>query len=119
MWHSFTVDDEVGPLVVERDQDVHRRTLSYCVKHVSGRVYAEGSVPATPFDLDRWMKTLPQPWSAAMEATVFTGWTYDYFAARVVKKLERLEMDGLIHSDDGELRMTICPSGAIVPVRIG
>jgi hypothetical protein len=24
------------------------------------------------------MKTLPQPWSAAMEATMFTGWIYDY-----------------------------------------
>jgi hypothetical protein len=23
------------------------------------------------------MKTLPQPWTAAMEATVFTGWIYD------------------------------------------
>jgi transposase len=23
-------------------------------------------------------KTLPQPWTAAMEATVFTGWIYDY-----------------------------------------
>ena len=31
----------------------------------------------TRFDLDRWMKTLPQPWTAAMEATVFTGWIYD------------------------------------------
>src|SRR5260370_31014155 len=54
--------------------DVHKRTISYCVKDVSGRVYAEGSLPATRFDLDRWMKTLPQPWTAAMEATVFTGW---------------------------------------------
>ena len=25
-----------------------------------------------------WMKTLPQPWTAAMEATVFTGWIYDH-----------------------------------------
>jgi transposase len=58
--------------------DVHRRTISYCVKDVSGRVYAEGSVLATRFDLDRWMKTLPQPWTAAMEATVFTGWIYDH-----------------------------------------
>jgi transposase len=58
--------------------DVHNRTISYCVKEVSGRVYAEGSVPATRFDLDRWMKTLPQPWSAAMEATVFSGWIYDH-----------------------------------------
>jgi transposase len=33
--------------------DVHKRTISYCVKDVSGRVYAESSVPATRFDLDR------------------------------------------------------------------
>ena len=54
--------------------DVHKRTISYCVKDASGRVYTEGSLPATRFDLDRWMKTLPQPWTAAMEATVVTGW---------------------------------------------
>jgi len=29
-------------------------------------------------DLDRWIKTLPQPWTAAMEATVFIGWIYDH-----------------------------------------
>jgi len=27
-----------------------------CLKGVSGHVYAEGSFPATRFDLDRWMK---------------------------------------------------------------
>jgi transposase len=48
------------------------------VKDVSGRVYAEGSVPATCFDLDRWMKTLPGPWTAAMEATVFAEWIYSH-----------------------------------------
>ena len=58
--------------------DVHKRTISYCVKDASGRVYAEGSLPATRFDLDRWMKALPQPWTTAMEATVFTGWIYDH-----------------------------------------
>jgi transposase len=58
--------------------DVHKRTISYCVKDVAGRVFAEGKIPATRFDLDRWMKTLPQPWTAAMEATVFTGWIYDH-----------------------------------------
>ena len=58
--------------------DVHKRTISYCVKDVSGRVYAEDSVPATRIDLDLWMKTLPQAWSAAMEATMFTGWIYDH-----------------------------------------
>ncbi len=58
--------------------DVHKRTISYSVKDGSGTIHAEGTVPATRFDLDRWMKTLPQPWSAAMEATVFTGWIYDH-----------------------------------------
>jgi transposase len=58
--------------------DVHKRNISYCVKDSSGRVCAEGSLPATRFDLDRWMKALPQPWSAAMEATMFTGWIYDH-----------------------------------------
>jgi hypothetical protein len=27
--------------------DVHKRTINYCVKGASGRVYAEGLVPAT------------------------------------------------------------------------
>jgi len=58
--------------------DVHKRTICYCVKDGSGAIRAEGTIPATGFDLDRWMKTLPQPWTAAMEATVFTGWIYDH-----------------------------------------
>ncbi|WP_433966321.1 hypothetical protein [Tunturiibacter gelidiferens] len=24
------------------------------------------------------MKTLPQPWTVAMEATIFSGWIYDH-----------------------------------------
>jgi transposase len=58
--------------------DVHKRTISYCLKDGSGTIHAEGTIPATRFDLDRWLKTLPQPWTAAMEATVFTGWIYDH-----------------------------------------
>ena len=59
---------------------VHKRIIryNYCGKDSSGQIYAEGSLPATRYDLDRWMKTLPQPWSAAMEATMFTGWIYDH-----------------------------------------
>ena len=48
--------------------DVHKRKISYCVKDSGGKLHSEGSIPATRFDLDRWMKTLPQPWSAAMQA---------------------------------------------------
>ena len=58
--------------------DVHKRTISYCVKDGSGKVHSQGQIPATRYDLDRWMKTLPQPWSAALEATMFSGWIYDH-----------------------------------------
>src|ERR1700683_3341976 len=58
--------------------DVHKRKISYCVKDSSGRIHAEGSISATRLELDHWMRSLPQPWSAAMEATMFTGWIYDH-----------------------------------------
>ncbi len=58
--------------------DVHKKTISYCVKDGSGRIYGEGSIPATRLTLDLWMKTLPQPWTVAMEATIFTAWIYDH-----------------------------------------
>jgi transposase len=58
--------------------DVHKQKISCCVKDSGGKIYAEGWIPATRHDLDCWMKNLPQPWSAAMEATMFSGWVYDH-----------------------------------------
>jgi transposase len=58
--------------------DVHKKTISYCIKDVSGRVYRQGTIGATRGELDSWMKTLPQPWTVALEATIFTGWIYDH-----------------------------------------
>ena len=58
--------------------DVHKKTISYCVKDVSGRIQQEGKIGSTRRELDCWMKTLPQPWTVAMEATIFSGWIYDH-----------------------------------------
>ena len=58
--------------------DIHKKTISYCVKDTSGRIHQEGKIGATRRELDDWMKTLSQPWTVAMEATIFTGWIYDY-----------------------------------------
>jgi len=58
--------------------DVHKKTISYCVKDVSGRIQQEGKVGSTRRELDCWMKTLPQPWTVAMEATIFSSWIYDH-----------------------------------------
>jgi hypothetical protein len=55
-----------------------RKRSINCVKDGSGRIHAESKIPATRFDLDLWMKTLPRPWTVAMEATIFTGWIYDH-----------------------------------------
>jgi hypothetical protein len=57
--------------------DVHKKTISYCVKDASGRIHDEGVIGATRNDLDRWMKILPRPWTVVMEATIFAGWIYD------------------------------------------
>jgi transposase len=58
--------------------DVHKRTISYCVKDVAGKIHQEGKVGSTRRELDAWIRTLPQPRTIAMEATMFTGWIYDH-----------------------------------------
>lgn len=58
--------------------DVHKKTISYCMKDASGQVHRQGTIGATRNELDTWMGTLPQPWTVAMEATIFTGWIYDH-----------------------------------------
>src|SRR5947199_831489 len=65
--------------------DVHKKTISYCVKDASGQVNQEGKVGATRWELDDWIKTLPQPWTVAMEATIFTGWIYDHLLPHAVQ----------------------------------
>ena len=62
--------------------DIHKKTISYCVKDEGGRVCGEGTIAALRPTLDRWMETLPQPWTAAMEATMFTSWVYDHLLPR-------------------------------------
>ena len=57
--------------------DVHKKTISYCVKDAAGCVHQEGKVGATRRELDGCVRTLPQPCTMAMEATIFSGWIYD------------------------------------------
>jgi transposase len=58
--------------------DVHKKTISFCVKDAAGCVYQEGKIGATRNELDAWVRTLPQPRTVAMEATIFSGWIYDH-----------------------------------------
>jgi transposase len=58
--------------------DVHKKSISYCVKRADGVIEREGSVPALRAELSAWAKSLPQPWMGAMEATLFSDWIYDH-----------------------------------------
>ena len=39
--------------------DIHKKTISYCVKDVSGTVQSEGTLLRREQELDDWVKTLP------------------------------------------------------------
>jgi transposase len=57
--------------------DIHKETISFCVKQNQGEIVSEGRIRATRVELDQWQQRLPRPWVGAMEATMFTGWIYD------------------------------------------
>lgn len=57
--------------------DVHKRSISYCVKAPDGRILEEGKLPARRAVLRQWAMRRNEPWHGAMEATLFSGWVYD------------------------------------------
>jgi transposase len=58
--------------------DIHKKTISYCIKAIDGALIGQGKVDAERKSLGEWAKGLPGPWVGAMEATIFTGWVYDF-----------------------------------------
>lgn len=65
--------------------DVHKKTIAYCVKTVSGNTVRQGVVSAERKALQQWMSELPGPWMGALEATLFTGWIYDFLKPHAVE----------------------------------
>jgi len=57
--------------------DVHKKTISYCVKTADGTIVEEGKLRATREALREWAEKRVEPWQGAMEATLFSGWIYD------------------------------------------
>jgi transposase len=58
--------------------DIHKKTIAYCIKLQDGMIMKQGVVPAERTALRQWVLELPDPWIGAMEATMFTGWVYDF-----------------------------------------
>jgi transposase len=58
--------------------DIHKKTISYCIKIEDGTKVKQGEIPANRNSLRQWPSELSSPWKCAMEATMFTGWVYDF-----------------------------------------
>jgi transposase len=57
--------------------DVHKKTISFCIKTAAGQIVKEGTLEADRTVLRRWAEELREPWHGAMEATLFSAWIYD------------------------------------------
>lgn len=58
--------------------DVHKKSIAFCLKEADGTVIEHGTFDATRKELYAFADRLPRPWAGAMEATLFTGWIYDF-----------------------------------------
>jgi hypothetical protein len=65
--------------------DVHKKTISYCIKTRDGTIVARGTIEATRAALTAWAGAIRHPWVGALEATLFTGWIYDHLAPYAVE----------------------------------
>ena len=65
--------------------DVHKKTIAYCIKTASGTKVRQGVVAAERKSLGQWLIELPGPWLGALEATIFTGWIYDFLKPHAVE----------------------------------
>jgi len=65
--------------------DVHKKSIAYCVKSINGEVVKQGTVAAERQALRKWLLDLPDSWVGALEATMFTGWIYDFLKPHAVE----------------------------------
>lgn len=65
--------------------DIHKKTIAYCIKRIDGLLVRQGTVAAERKALNHWLSELPGPWHGAMEATMFTGWIYDFLKPHAIE----------------------------------
>ncbi len=58
--------------------DIHKKVIAYCIKTLDGHLVEQGKIGADRASVGEWVNGLPGRWIGAMEATIFTGWIYDF-----------------------------------------
>lgn len=56
--------------------DVHRKSISFCVKRADGAIVREGKLGARREVLGEWAQTFDAPWCCGLEATICSHWIY-------------------------------------------
>jgi transposase len=64
--------------------DIHKKMIAYCIKALDGHLVEQGKISTDRRDITEWVNGLPGPWIGAMEATIFTGWIYDFLSPHAV-----------------------------------
>ncbi len=62
--------------------DVHKRTISFCVRSPDGTILQEGCMTALGEELDKLLAEVPAPCVVGLESTLFTEWVYDHLTAK-------------------------------------
>jgi transposase len=58
--------------------DIHKKTIAVCAMRENGEVVIEETIDANRLELRAWAERQTTPWKGVMEATIFTGWIYDF-----------------------------------------
>jgi transposase len=66
--------------------DVHRKSISFCVRRPDGTLSREGKIPAVRDAIRQWAATFDAPWCCGLEATICSHWIHQelkLYATRV------------------------------------
>jgi len=65
--------------------DVHKKIIAFCIKRIDGQIIEQGTISTNKKTLATWANKLPSSCIIAMEATMFTGWIYDFLQPYAVE----------------------------------
>src|SRR3569832_1987255 len=57
--------------------DVHRKSISFCVKGADGTIVREGKIVAAREAITKWALEFDRPWCCGLEATICSHWIYE------------------------------------------
>jgi len=65
--------------------DIHKRSIVFCEKNVTGQTVAHGAITARKPELVKFAQSRARPWVGGLEATLFSGWVYDVLAPYAIE----------------------------------